>query len=134
MAPGQLLVTTATFQLKELYFDGNVHAVSSQADAELTQAVWDAIDSGNVDVYAVTMTVLAVIDSEVDWQVAVTVPTAQIGALGARQASASFVHTIESNVKMLSDEHMHSLYQTSGGVDASAAAVLATAPSPPPLP
>ena len=133
MEPGQVLVTTATFQLNELYFGGNVHAVSSQADAELTQVVWDAIEAGGVDVYSLTMTVLADTEYTVDWQVAVTVPTAQIGALGARHASPAFVPTIDSNVKVLSDAHMHSLYQTPGGVDASAAPVLGTAPSPPPV-
>jgi len=131
MEPGQLFVTTATFQLNELYFGGNVHTASSQADAELTQVVWDAIETGGVDVYDLTMTVLADTGTTVDWQVAVTVPTAQIGALGARHAAPAFVPTIESNVKAQSGAHMHSLYQTPGGVDASAAPVLGTAPSPP---
>ena len=133
MEPGQLFVTTATFQLNELYFGGNVHAISSQADAELTQVVWDAIETGGVDVYDLTMTVLADTGTTVDWQVAVTVPTAQIGALGARHAAASFVPTIESNAHALGNSHIQSLYQTSGGVDASAAPVLGTAPSPPPV-
>ena len=133
MAPGQVLVTTATFQLNELYFGGQAHVVSAQADAQLTQVVWDAIEAGNVDVYDLTMTVLADNGSIVEWQVAVTVPTAQIGALGARHAVAGFPAAIGSSAYALGGSHVHSLYQTEGGLNASAAPVLSTAPSPPPL-
>ena len=133
LEPGQVLVTTATFQLNELYFGGQTHATSAQADAQLTQVVWDAIEAGNVDVYALTMTVLADTGSIVEWRVAVTLPTAQIGALGSRHAAAGFTAAIESSAYALGDSHVHSLYQTVGGVDASAAPVLGTAPSPPPV-
>ena len=131
MDPGQVLLTTATFQLNELYFGGQTHATSAQADAQLTQVVWDAIEAGNVDVYDLTMTVLADAGSVVEWQVAVTLPAAQIGALGARHAAAGFPAALESSASALGDSPVHSLYQTVGGVDASAAPVLGTAPPPP---
>ena len=124
-------MTTATFELTEHYFTGHVHIPSTQADAELAQVVADVIDAGNVDVFGLTMTVLADDTSVVRWQVSVTIPTAQIGTLGARHTSPAFEASIGSNAKLLGGTHSHSLYRTSGGVDASAVAVLATAPPPP---
>jgi hypothetical protein len=109
------MVTTATFQLNELY-DQGVHVESAQADTELTQVVSDAIQSSGVDVFALTMTVLANNDSTVHWEVAVTIPTAQIGALAARHAAPAFVASIIYNANELGNTHVNSLYETSDGV------------------
>ena len=96
--------------------------------------VSDAVAEGGVDVYDLTLTALAIHANTVEWRVTVTLPTAQIAALGARHASPALVASIESNAYLLGDTHLHSLYETVGFVDASATPFVGTAPSPPPLP
>ena len=133
--PGGILLTGATFQLNELYFSGSVYSATDASEvAQLTQVVSDAIAAGGIDVYALTLTALSIHSNTVEWQVAVTLPTAQIAALGARHAESSFAASIGSNAALLGEAHVHSLYETQGGVDASATPYLGTAPSPPPLP
>ena len=89
--------------------------------------------AGEVDVYALTLTALNIVGNVVEWRVAVTLPTAQIGALNARHASPAFVASIESSAFALGGTHAHSLYETVNFVDSSAAPYWDTAPSPPPL-
>ena len=129
------MLTRATFQLNELYHSGNPH-VSIQPDdvAELTQVISDAVAAGGIDVYVLVLTALAIHGNVVEWEVAVTLPTAQIDALHARHAAPAFVASIESDAYLLGDTHLHSLYETMGFVDASATPFVGTAPSPPPLP
>tara|TARA_B110000444_G_C18660799_1_gene510658 strand:- start:408 stop:797 length:390 start_codon:yes stop_codon:yes gene_type:complete len=128
------MVTTVTFQLDELYFAGT-HVYEAQADAELTDVVSDAVRAGGVDVFGLTMTPTVADGSQiVHWNVSVTVPTSNLGALAARHASSAFVASIESNSNTIGGSHVNSLYQLSGGVDASAGSVLAIAPPPPPPP
>ena len=128
------MVTTVTFQLDELYFTGS-HVYEAQADAELTEVVLDAVRAGGVDVFDLRMTTTVADGSQiVHWKVDVTVPTSNLGALAARHASSAFVASIESNANTIGGSHVHSLYQVSGGMDASAGSVLAIAPPPPPPP
>ena len=128
------MLTRATFQLNELYHSGNPH-VSIQPDdvAELTQVISDAVAAGGIDVYVLVLTALAIHGNVVEWEVAVTLPTAQIDALHARHAAPAFVASIESDAYLLGDTHLHSLYETMGFVDASATPFVGAAPSPPPL-
>tara|TARA_B100000795_G_scaffold213713_1_gene167372 strand:- start:84 stop:473 length:390 start_codon:yes stop_codon:yes gene_type:complete len=127
------MLTTATFELNEMYHSGNTHTTSTQEDAELAQIVKEALEAGGVGVYTLTMTTLSVLGNLVQWHVAVTLPTNQVTTLGARHASPAFVAGIEAGAYALGGTHTHSLYQTQGAVDASAAPVLGMAPSPPPL-
>lgn len=133
MAPGSILLTAATFDLNELYHSGNAHNSSPTEDAELAQVVEEALEAGGVAVYAFSMTSTESVNNLVRWHVAVTLPTAQVSTLGARHASPAFVAGIEAGAYALGGTHTHSLYQTQGAVDASAAPVLGIAPSPPPL-
>lgn len=127
------MLTTATFELNEMYHSGNTHTTSTQEDAELAQIVKEALEAGGVGVYALTMTLTESVNNLVRWHVAVTLPTNQVTTLGARHASPAFVAGIEAGAYALGGTHTHSLYQTQGAVDASAAPVLGMAPSPPPL-
>ena len=128
------MLTRATFQLNEIYFSGNPHVSIQPNDvAELTGVVSGAVAAGGVDVYALTLTALSIHGNAVEWEVAVTLPTAQIDALVTRHAAPAFVASIESDAYLLGDTHLHSLYETQGFVDTSAAPFVGTAPSPPPL-
>ena len=132
MAPGSILLTVATFDLNELYHSGNAHNSSPTEDAELAQVVKEALEAGDVLVYAFSMTVTQSVNNLVRWHVAVTLPTAQIGTLVARHASPAFVAGIEAGTYALGGTHTHSLYQTEGAVDTSAVPVLGTTPPSPP--
>jgi hypothetical protein len=133
-APGGILLTDATFQLNELYHSGSVYSATDAVEvAQLTEVVSNAVTAGGVDVYAMSLTALSIYSNVVEWQVAVTFPTAQIAALNTRHDSPSFGASIGTNAYALGGVHTHSLYETHGPVDASATPHIGTAPSPPPV-
>ena len=128
-------MTEAAFRLNELYHSGSVYSATDASEvAQLTQVVSNAIAAGGIDVYTLSLTALSIHGNVAEWRVAVTLPAAQIAALGARYAESSFVAFIGSNAYALGGAHTHSVYETVGAVDASATPYLGTAPSPPPLP
>jgi len=132
---GRVTLRDATFELEEAYWAG-MHAGSETDATEVSGLVTQALSSGGVDPYALSMTETAVLstyttDDTVRWMVNLTVLDTDVAALELHHASSTFVTFLVGAAATLGGSHANSVFRTVGGVTTEPASYYGSAPSPP---